>query len=86
MAKPFAYVAHTTGEVEIRVTQFDTGVINGHLAVGITELNGRNMYRFGQALRDVHFTGLEVDFQSRVPLEKYVLFSCFVPRSHFERQ
>ena len=39
MTEPFAYIPYVSFEVEIRVTEFDTAVVDRHLAVGVLELD-----------------------------------------------
>ena len=40
MPEPFADLAHVAFEVQIGVTQLDTTVVDGHLAVRVLELDG----------------------------------------------
>ena len=86
VAEPFADITDGAGYIEIGVAEFDTGVGDRHLAVGITELDRRDIDGFGQPLRHIHLSGLEVHLESRVPLEQDVLFSGFVACSRFERE
>ena len=51
VAEPFADIMHITGEVEVGVSQFHSGLLDIHLPVGVCELNERNMYRFRQSFR-----------------------------------
>ena len=60
---------YVTFEVEVGVAQLDTTVVDRHLAVGVLELDRRDINGLRQTFRDIQDTVLEVDLQAGVPFE-----------------
>ena len=86
VAEPFADMAHVALEVKVGVAQLYPCIVDGHLAVGIIEVDRRYIHRLRQPFGQVEFAVFEFDYQPRVPLQQDVLLAGFVSCCGFQIQ
>ena len=79
-------MTYITLDIQIRITQLNARIGNVHRFVRVRELNRRDINRLRQTFRHTNLSVLQMNRQSRIPLEEDVLFPGFVTSCGFDTQ